>query len=95
MFYGLDWLATVPPTLRLTTDIFGEAEAPIVFGWILAGHQSGAAIAAFGAGALRTNLDTYLQAFIIAGVACVLTAFMVLRIGCGRRVTPEREAATA
>ena len=50
VFYGLDWLATVPPTLRLTTDAFGRADAPIVFGWILTGHQLGAAVAAFGAG---------------------------------------------
>jgi MFS family permease len=45
VFYGLDWLATVPPTLRLTTDAFGRADAPIVFGWILTGHQLGAAVA--------------------------------------------------
>jgi MFS family permease len=81
VFYGLDWLATVPPTLRLTTDIFGKAEAPIVFGWILTGHQIGAAVAAFGAGYLRTSLETYLQAFVLAGIACVLTAVLVLWIG--------------
>lgn len=81
VFYGLDWLATVPPTLRLTTDIFGKAEAPIVFGWILTGHQIGAAVAAFGAGYLRSSLETYLEAFVLAGIACVLTAAMVLWIG--------------
>ena len=95
VFYGLDWLATVPPTLRLTSDIFGQNEAPIVFGWILAGHQLGAALAAYGAGALRSNLETYLQAFIIAGIACVATAVMVLWIGCGQRATPDLEAAPA
>jgi sugar phosphate permease len=84
VFYGLDWLATVPPTLRLTTDIFGKAEAPIVFGWILTGHQIGAAVAAFGAGYLRTSLETYLQAFVLAGIACVLTAVLVLWIGRNR-----------
>jgi sugar phosphate permease len=81
VFYGLDWLATVPPTLRLATDAFGRTDAPIVFGWILTGHQLGAAVAAFGAGALRTSFDTYLQAFIIAGIACVATAGLVLLIG--------------
>ena len=81
VFYGLDWLATVPPTLRLTTDAFGKDDAPIVFGWILTGHQIGAAVAAFGAGFLRSSLETYLQAFIIAGVACMATAVMVLWIG--------------
>jgi predicted MFS family arabinose efflux permease len=81
VFYGLDWLATVPPTLRLTTDAFGKADAPIVFGWILTGHQIGAAVAAFGAGFLRSSLETYLQAFVVAGVACMAAALMVLWIG--------------
>jgi predicted MFS family arabinose efflux permease len=88
VFYGLDWLATVPPTLRLATDAFGKADAPIVFGWILTGHQIGAAVAAFGAGYLRSSLETYLQAFVIAGVACLVTAVMVLWIG--RREHRER-----
>ncbi len=95
VFYGLDWLATVPPTLRLTTDIFGKAEAPIVFGWILTGHQIGAAVAAFGAGYLRTSLETYLQAFVLAGIACVLTAVMVLWIGRARDEGAEPAAAPA
>lgn len=80
VFYGLDWIATVPPTVRLTTDIFGKQDAPILFGWILAGHQIGAATAAWGAGYLRTNLDGYLEAFIIAGVTCVGAALLVLLI---------------
>ena len=42
MFYGLDWIATVPPTVRLTNQIFGKQDAPIIFGWIFAGHQLGA-----------------------------------------------------
>ena len=46
IFFGLDWIATVPPTLRLTTEAFGERDASIVFGWIVAGHQLGAASAA-------------------------------------------------
>jgi predicted MFS family arabinose efflux permease len=92
VFYGLDWLATVPPTLRLATDAFGKADAPIVFGWILAGHQIGAAVAAFGAGLLRTSLETYLQAFIVAGAACMVTAVMVLWIG-GERERPDAPAA--
>jgi sugar phosphate permease len=81
MFYGLDWIATVPPTVRLATDAFGERDAPIVFGWIGAGHQFGAAVAASGAGVLRTVFDGYAEAFLLAGVACVLTAIMVLWIG--------------
>ena len=81
VFYGLDWLATVPPTLRLTTDTFGRDDAPVVFGWILTAHQIGAATAAYGAGFMRTELDTYLQAFVISGFTCVGAAFLVLLIG--------------
>ena len=56
MFYGLDWIATVPPTVRLTAQRFGPERANLVFGWIFAGHQLGAATAAFGAGLSRTLL---------------------------------------
>ena len=78
VFYGLDWIATVPPTLRLTADAFGDRDAPILFGWIAAGHQVGAATAALGAGLLRTELDTYWHAFLIAGAACILIAGVLL-----------------
>jgi sugar phosphate permease len=89
MFYGLDWIATVPPTVRLTAQIFGAARGPIMFGWIAAAHQLGAAIAAFGAGALRTALGTYLEAFMLAGLMCLGAALMVLFIGrTGRQGLP-------
>jgi predicted MFS family arabinose efflux permease len=78
LFYGLDWIATVPPTLRLTQDAFGDRDAPILFGWIAAGHQIGAATAALGAGLLRTELDTYWHAFLLAGAACVMIAMVLL-----------------
>jgi hypothetical protein len=68
----------VPPTLRLTVDAFGDRDAPILFGWIAAGHQVGAATAAMGAGLLRTELDTYWHAFLIAGAACVTIAMILL-----------------
>ena len=58
MFYGLDWIATVPPTVRLTAQRFGPERANLVFGWIFAGHQLGAGAAAFGAGLSRTVLAT-------------------------------------
>jgi MFS family permease len=67
VFYGLDWIATVPPTLRLTIERFGRAKANVVFGWIFAGHQLGAASAAFGAGLSRTVLGSYLPAFFTLG----------------------------
>ena len=65
VFYGLDWIATVPPTVKITADRFGREKAGIVFGWVFAGHQIGAASAAFGAGLVRTQLF-----HLPAGVLC-------------------------
>jgi MFS family permease len=84
VFYGLDWVATLPPTVRLTNDVFGREQGPIMFGWIMAAHQAGAATAAFGAGVVRSALDGYLPAFDVAGALCMMTAFLVLRIGARR-----------
>ena len=84
VFYGLDWVATVPPTVRLSTDLFGREDAPIVFGWLLAGHQLGAGLTALEAGALRTLLGSYFVPVLISGLLCFATALMVLRIGRGR-----------
>lgn len=80
VFYGLDWIATVPPTVRLTTDVFGKDSAPVVFGWVVAGHQLGAAFAAYGAGLLRASLGTYTVASMISGGLCLVGAVLVLRI---------------
>jgi MFS family permease len=80
MFYGLDWVATVPPTVRLTTQRFGVERANLVFGWIFAGHQIGAGAAAFGAGLSRTVLATYLPAFFAAGLLCIIAALIALAI---------------
>ncbi|MDQ7990344.1 MAG: MFS transporter [Candidatus Dactylopiibacterium sp.] len=80
LFYGLDWVATVPPTVRLTNDVFGTREAPIVFGWIVAGHQLGAAFAALLGGVLRNSLGTYTVATMISGALCLVAAVLVLRI---------------
>jgi len=81
VFYGLDWIATVPPTVRLTAERFGRERANLVFGWIFAGHQLGAASAAFGAGLSRTALQTYLPAFATAGALCLLAAVLVPLVG--------------
>lgn len=86
IFYGLDWIATVPPTVRLTTEAFGEREAPVVFGWILAGHQIGAASAAFFAGAMRTAQGNYVDAFVIAGMTGVVAAVVSLMIRSKRAI---------
>ncbi len=75
IFYGLDWVATVPPTVALANRHFGEEKAPIIFGWVMTGHQIGAAVAAFGAGLIREQTGSYLPAFTIAGAFGVLAAF--------------------
>ncbi|HET7084215.1 MAG TPA: MFS transporter [Rhizomicrobium sp.] len=78
VFYGLDWIATVPPTLAIANRAFGTKKAPILFGWISASHQVGAAAAAFFAGASRTVTGSYLQSFVIAGFVGVAAAFLAL-----------------
>jgi MFS family permease len=80
LIYGLDWIATVPPTVRLTVQRFGPERANIVFGWIFAGHQLGAAFAAYGAGWTRTHFASYLPAFFISGLLCVIAALIALSI---------------
>jgi predicted MFS family arabinose efflux permease len=84
-FYGLDWIATVPPTVRLTASTFGANRAGVAFGWIFAAHQVGAAAAAYGGGLSRTLLGIYTPAFYVAGVACVLAALSVWLIGGSKR----------
>jgi predicted MFS family arabinose efflux permease len=81
VFYGLDWVATVPPTVRLTADLFGKARVGTTYAWIFAAHQLGASMAAFGAGALRTWLGDYQAAFMTAGLLCLIAAGLVIRIG--------------
>jgi predicted MFS family arabinose efflux permease len=92
IFYGLDWIATVPPTVRLTAEVFGREKASIVFGWVVASHQLGAAFATFGAGALRTVSGSYTLAFFSAGALCVIAALVVLPIGRGKRLEAQAAA---
>ncbi len=80
VFYGLDWIATVPPTVKLTGQVFGKTMAPLVFGWVFTGHQLGAAIAAFGAGATRDAFGSYLPAFAASGFACLVAAIAVISV---------------
>ncbi len=89
VFFGLDWIATVPPTLRLTTEAFGERDAPIVFGWIVAGHQVGAASAAWMAGALREMQGSYVMPFVLAGATGLAAAVIALRINRRRPAAPQ------
>ncbi len=91
VFYGLDWVATVPPTVKLAGQHFGAERAGLVFGWVFAGHQIGGASAALLAGISRTTLETYTPALLLAGVMCVLAAVLVLTINR----TPSAVAAAA
>ncbi|HET7229824.1 MAG TPA: MFS transporter [Longimicrobium sp.] len=99
LFYGLDWVATVPPTVRLTADAFGKENVGVMFGWIVAGHQLGAAFAAGSAGAVRTWMGDYQAAFIASGVLCIAASILALNVGRTRAVesvtgaTPEPLAA--
>jgi sugar phosphate permease len=87
VFYGLDWVATVPPTVQLARKVFGQKDFAIVYGWIFAAHQLGAAAIAFAAGAVRTFFGDYQLAFMSSGVLCLVAAGLVLRIA---RVRPGR-----
>jgi len=86
VFYGLDWIATVPPTVRLTSDAFGKEQAGMIFGWVAVAHQIGASTAAYGAGLLRQLLGSYTVPFVTAGFVCLLAAVMALRIRRGAGV---------
>ena len=81
VFYGLDWVATVPPTVAITAQAFGRERVGVVFGWIFGAHQLGAAVAAWGAGAARTWFGDYQAAFVTAGL---------LSLDRGRARDPDR-----
>ena len=87
VFYGLDWIATVPPTVRLATETFGDRDGPIVFGWIAAGHQAGAATAAVTAGIMRALQGQYVEAFVLAGFTAFIAAGASIMIR--RQVVPS------
>ncbi len=93
VFYGLDWIATVPPTVRLSAQSFGPARAGVAFGWIFASHMLGASVAAMAGGAARTILGDYSPAFYVAGAACIVAALSVWLIG--RKRSPALSPAAA
>ena len=76
IFFGLDFIATVPPTVKLSGQFFGTINGPIVFGWIFGAHQLGSAVAAYGTGLSRDILSTYIPAFLLAGLACFLATIL-------------------
>jgi MFS family permease len=85
IFYGLDWIATVPPTVAIANRRYGQDEAPVVFGWVAVGHQIGAATAAFGGGLVRQEWGTYAPAFVIAGGFGVLAAMALVMFAKSQR----------
>ena len=85
VFYGLDWIATGPPTMRLMSGVVGNERTGIMIAWITVIHQVGGALAAYLGGVLRISFGTYLQAFMISGLLCIGAALMVLFIGTSRR----------
>lgn len=80
VFYGLDWIATVPPTAKLAGETFGKEKSGMIFGWIVVAHQIGASTAAYGAGVMRDWFGSYSQAFVIAGFVCFFASLMAVRI---------------
>jgi MFS family permease len=91
LFYGLDWVATVPPTVALCRQYFGEA-GPVVFGWVFASHQVGAAIAATAAGLTRDHLGTYGPVWYVAGALCLLAASFSARLPAPEPALPAAPA---
>lgn len=83
VFYGLDWIATVPPTVRLLARVVGTERTGLMVAWITVIHQMGGALAAYLGGMLRISFGTYLEAFLFAGLLCFAAALMALLIGVG------------
>ena len=80
IFYGLDWVATVPPTVMLCRQVLKPEQGAVIYGWVFAAHQVGGSIAAFGAAVLRIKFGDYAIAFYITGLLCVITSYFVLKI---------------
>lgn len=84
IFYGLDWVATVPPTIMLCRAVLTPDRATVVYGWVFAAHQIGGSVAALGAAVLRVKLGDYAAAFYISGALCLVAAIAVLQIAKGK-----------
>jgi sugar phosphate permease len=91
ILFGLDYIATVPPTVALVADAFGRQNVGIVYGWVYAAHQLGAAVAAFVAGVVREHVGDYSAAFVAAGWIAIIAGFAALAI---RRKAPLAPAST-
>ncbi|NRG44860.1 MFS transporter [Bacillus sp. CRN 9] len=87
VFYGLDWIATVPPTVNISRNIFGLEKSIIVYGWIFAAHQAGAAVASFGGGVIFERFNSYTYAFLGAGALCFFASLFVIVIKKEKGIT--------
>ena len=90
ILFGLDYIATVPPTVQLCADAFGRRNVAIVYGWVFAAHMFGAAIAAWAAGIVRENVGDYAAAFVAAGWIAIVAGFAALGIRRGGRRPSRR-----
>ncbi|HEY6759785.1 MAG TPA: MFS transporter [Baekduia sp.] len=95
IFYGLDWIATVPPTVALVTQRFGRETGLVAFGWIFAGHQLGGAAAAWAAGAVRDGAGTYDGVFVVSGVLCFAAALLLTATRVRPRAAGRQQPAPA
>jgi predicted MFS family arabinose efflux permease len=93
--YGLDWLATAPPTVRLLTGVVGAERIGIMVAWIMVIHQIGSASAAYLGGVLRTSFGTYFEAFIVSGILLIAAALMALFVGADGRVNQREVVSTS
>ncbi|MFZ4108384.1 MAG: MFS transporter [Candidatus Planktophila sp.] len=84
IFYGLDWVATVPPTVMLCRTILGPDRGTVIYGWVFAAHQIGGSIAALGAAIIRVKFGDYAAAFYVSGAFCLVTSYFVLQIAKGK-----------
>jgi sugar phosphate permease len=92
ILFGLDYIATVPPTISLVADTFGRRQVGIIYGWVFCAHHIGAAIAAWLGGVARESVGSYAIAFIAAGVLAVLAGMLALRIQRRVAVPPLADA---
>ena len=81
IFYGLDWVATVPPTVVLCRTVLGPERGTVIYGWVFAAHQIGGSIAVYAAALAHTHFGNYALSFYITGILCVITSYFVLQIG--------------
>lgn len=80
IFYGLDWVATVPPTIRLAHQFFGPGKGSVVYGWLFAAHQLGGAFAAWFSATTRDSTGSFQLSYVFGGIFCIVAALGVLRI---------------